>query len=78
MLLRKPSSFAALALVLLTAACGSSAQPLSPNYGFAPQVVAGQADASVKATREAGFGWLTQQVRWDGLQPQANATIDWS
>src|SRR6185312_9731495 len=47
-------------------------------YGFAAQVVAGQADASVKATKEAGFGWLTQQVRWDGLQPASGAPIDWS
>jgi polysaccharide biosynthesis protein PslG len=67
-----------LAFSILASACGASAQPLSPNYGFAAQVVAGQAAASVKATKEAGFGWLTQQVRWDGLQPTPDATIDWS
>lgn len=65
-------------LTIVTSACGSSPQPLSPNYGFAAQVVAGQAAASVKATKQAGFGWLTQQVRWDGLQPSAGAAIDWS
>src|SRR5581483_2058353 len=65
-------------VLLPITACGSSAPQLSPNYGFAAQVVAGQADQTVKATREAGFGWLTQQVRWDGLQPQPNATIDWT
>src|SRR5690349_18714376 len=66
-------------VILVSSACGgSSAQPLSPNYGFAAQVVAGQWDKSVKATKDAGFGWLTQQVRWDGLQSQPNAAIDWS
>ncbi|HEU0166392.1 MAG TPA: hypothetical protein VFS62_01355 [Chloroflexota bacterium] len=66
------------AILLFTSACGgSSPQPLSPNYGFAAQVVAGQAAKTVQATKDAGFGWLTQQVRWDGLQPTADATINW-
>lgn len=60
-------------------ACESQAAPkLSPSYGFAAQVVAGQADKTVKATREAGFGWLTQQVRWDGLEPSQGAPVDWT
>ncbi|HLY66734.1 MAG TPA: hypothetical protein VKU60_14460, partial [Chloroflexota bacterium] len=66
-----------LPLVLLVTSCGGGGA-LSPRYGFAAQVVAGQADRTVEATKAAGFGWLTQQVRWDGLQPAANATIDWS
>jgi hypothetical protein len=69
---------AALSLALLASACGgSAAQPLSTNYGFAAQVVAGQADKTVQATKDAGFGWLTQQVRWDGLQPTPTTKIDW-
>jgi polysaccharide biosynthesis protein PslG len=67
-----------LAIALLASACGSSAQPLSPNYGFAAQVVAGQAANTVKATKEAGFGWLKQQVRWDGLEPTSGANVDWT
>src|SRR5262245_32702588 len=68
-----------LAVVLFTSACGGEEAPkLNQNYGFAAQVVEGQAAPTVKATTEAGFGWLTQQVRWDGLQPQPNAQIDWS
>ena len=65
-----------LAVLLLTSACGG--QSLSPLYGFCAQVVAGQAAPVVKATKEAGFGWLTQQVRWDGLQPTPTTTINWS
>ncbi|HLG71464.1 MAG TPA: hypothetical protein VK009_13640 [Chloroflexota bacterium] len=77
-----PAAFAWLSLSLLVllpvTACGNTAPPLSPNYGFAAQVVAGQAAQTVKATQAAGFGWLTQQVRWDGLQPQPNSVVDWS
>ncbi|HEX6510837.1 MAG TPA: hypothetical protein VF157_00945 [Chloroflexota bacterium] len=71
-------SVVALFTFVLTAACGGGAPALSPNYGFAAQVVAGQSNSVVKATQQAGFGWLTQQVRWDGLQPKADAAIDWS
>ncbi len=67
-----------LAVLLMTACGGVGAPKLSPLYGFAAQVVAGQADNSVKATRAAGFGWLTQQVRWEGLEPSQGATIDWT
>ena len=65
-----------MALTILLAACGEP--KLNPTYGFSAQVVAGQAANTVKATKSAGFGWLKQQVRWDGLQPSAGATIDWS
>jgi polysaccharide biosynthesis protein PslG len=65
-----------LAVALLTAACGGGG--LSPSYGFAGQVVAGQAASSVRVTKAAGFGWLTQQVRWDGLEPASGAAIDWT
>lgn len=64
--------------LLLNTACGAGGQALSPNYGFAGQIVAGQSDKAVTATKAAGFGWLTQQVRWDGLEPQQGATIDWT
>lgn len=67
-----------LLIVVMTACGGSSNPPLNPNYGFAAQVVAGQWDQSVKVTKQAGFGWLTQQVRWDGLQPKQDTAIDWS
>jgi hypothetical protein len=70
--------FAALLVAMVTTACGIGGQGLSSNYGFAAQVVAGQADKVVAATKAAGFGWLTQQVRWDGLEPQQGATVDWS
>ncbi|MGH2519894.1 MAG: hypothetical protein ACRDF8_08835, partial [Chloroflexota bacterium] len=65
-----------LAVLLFTSACGG--QSLSPLYGFCAQVVAGQTAPVVKATKAAGFGWLTQQVRWDGLQPTPTTTINWS
>jgi hypothetical protein len=68
---------AVLAVVVLATACGGSTPALNTNYGFAAQVVAGQAEKTVKATRDAGFGWLKQQVRWDGLEPQKGAQITW-
>ncbi|MFI5269833.1 MAG: hypothetical protein ACHQ7M_20845, partial [Chloroflexota bacterium] len=64
-----------LAMALLATGCAGG---VSPSYGFAAQAVAGQAASSVRVTKAAGFGWLTQQVRWDGLEPSSGAPIDWT
>jgi hypothetical protein len=47
-------------------------------YGFAAELVSTSAAPSVNATKAAGFGWIKQQVRWDGLQPSPNTQIGWS
>ena len=46
-------------------------------YGFAADMVATSATAAVSATKGAGFGWIKQQVRWDGLQPSPTSAIGW-
>jgi len=77
--MRKSLLILSLSVTILSAACGGGGVPkLSPKYGFAAQVVAGQADKAVKATQAAGFGWLTQQVRWDGLEPTQGAAVEWN
>ena len=77
--MRKSLLLLSLSVTILSAACGGGGAPkLSPKYGFAAQVVAGQADKAVKATQAAGFGWLTQQVRWDGLEPTQGAAVEWN
>lgn len=47
-------------------------------YGFAAELVSVPAAPAIAATKGAGFGWIKQQVRWDGLQPAAGAPINWS
>ncbi len=46
-------------------------------YGFAAELVGHGAGSGVNAVKAAGFGWVKQQVRWDGLQPAAGGAIGW-
>ncbi|HEX6511840.1 MAG TPA: hypothetical protein VF157_06055, partial [Chloroflexota bacterium] len=57
-------------------AAAGPAGPIAPptgtqglQYGFGADLVAASTSASVGAIKNAGFGWVRQQVRWDGLQP---------
>jgi hypothetical protein len=48
-------------------------------YGFAAEMIGASASAAVSATKAAGFGWVKQQVRWDGLQPAGpTQPINWA
>ncbi|HLY66178.1 MAG TPA: hypothetical protein VKU60_11645 [Chloroflexota bacterium] len=46
-------------------------------YGFGAEMVGASASAAVGAAKGAGFGWVKQQVRWDGLQPSSTTAIGW-
>ena len=46
-------------------------------YGFAAQVVGGQEAQVINATKNAGFGWVKQQVRWSDIQSSAGGPINW-
>jgi polysaccharide biosynthesis protein PslG len=63
---------------------GAPAGPAGPatgtqglQYGFAAELVSTAAGPAVNATKAAGFGWIKQQVRWDGLQPSPTTPINW-
>ena len=46
-------------------------------YGFAAELVSVPAAPAVNATKAAGFGWIKQQIRWDGLQPSPSTQPGW-
>jgi hypothetical protein len=46
-------------------------------YGFAAELAGTAPGPSVNAAKSAGFGWVKQQVRWDGLQPSPTTAIGW-
>jgi polysaccharide biosynthesis protein PslG len=46
-------------------------------YGFAAELAGTAPAPAVNAVKAAGFGWVKQQVRWDGLQPSPGAAPGW-
>lgn len=46
-------------------------------YGFAAELIGTAAQPSIDKTKAAGFGWIKQQIRWDGLQPTPSTAIGW-
>jgi hypothetical protein len=59
---------------------GGAAAPGSTQgigYGFAAELVGTAAQPSIDKTKAAGFGWVKQQIRWDGLQPTPTTSIGW-
>ncbi len=60
-----------------TASAGPVTGTQGLQYGFAAELVSVPAGPAVSATKNAGFGWIKQQVRWDGLQPAPGAAINW-
>jgi polysaccharide biosynthesis protein PslG len=62
------------------APAGAPASPGSTQglqYGFAAELAGTAPGPAVNAVKSAGFGWVKQQVRWDGLQPAPGAAIGW-
>ncbi|HLG73008.1 MAG TPA: cellulase family glycosylhydrolase [Chloroflexota bacterium] len=62
------------------APAGPSAGPASATglqYGFAAEMIGASATQVTAATKNAGFGWVKQQIRWDGLQPSPTSTPNW-
>ncbi|MBV8085352.1 MAG: cellulase family glycosylhydrolase, partial [Chloroflexi bacterium] len=46
-------------------------------YGWAAELAGTAPGPAVNAAKASGFGWVKQQVRWDGLQPAPTTAIGW-
>ncbi|MGH2366136.1 MAG: hypothetical protein ACRDGF_02025 [Chloroflexota bacterium] len=46
-------------------------------YGFAAELVSTDAGPAIAAVKNAGFGWVKQQVRWENLQGAPGAAVNW-
>jgi polysaccharide biosynthesis protein PslG len=58
-------------------AAGPTSGTQGLQYGFAAELAGTAPGPAVSATKAAGFGWVKQQVRWDGLQPAPGGAIGW-